>query len=294
MRFQSLITALVAILVWKPTATLAQEQSQILCTSPSGMLRVENRSKDAADIWVVSEKDPTQQAKLPLESPRFIPDEFHFSPHEEWIFALWMAATHHGELFHRKSALEIEKFDSAKSFYELAWAESTRLGAVPHEYWGDQMSFGCWSMDSGRLLVKLEWEVKKEVPPTGYVYVNTRARQFELTNYLRKINKAQTAALVCAEPVDPLPSQPELKARFDKLDRELNKSYSALLAKTEKERLYIVRDAQRTWVKHRDEGAKIYFSLFPQSERESRRLQFLCDVTAVRIAMPPDQWAFQP
>jgi uncharacterized protein YecT (DUF1311 family) len=135
---------------------------------------------------------------------------------------------------------------------------------------------------------------KESSPPTAYVYVNTRTRQFELTNYLRKINKAQTAALVCAEPVDPLPNQPELQARFDKLDRELNTSYSALLAKTEKERLYIIRDAQRTWVKHRDEGAKIYFSLFPQSERESRRLQFLCDVTAVRIAMPPDQWAFQP
>jgi hypothetical protein len=161
MRFQILMTALVAILVSKPTATLAQEQNQILCTSPSGMLRVENRSKDAADIWVVSAKDPTQQAKLPLESPRYIPDEFQFSPNEEWIFALWMAATQHGELFRRKSALEIEKFDSGKSFYELAWAESTRLGAVPLEYWGDQMSFGCWSMDSSRLLVKLEWEVKK-------------------------------------------------------------------------------------------------------------------------------------
>ena len=256
------------------------------------MLRVENRSKDAADIWVVSAKDPAQQAKLPLESARLIPDEFHFSPNEEWIFALWMAATEHGELFHRISALEIEKFDSAKSFYELAWAESIKLGAVPHEYWGDQMSFGCWSMDSSRLLVKLEWEVKKVVPPIGYVYVNTRTRQFELTNYLRKINKTQTAALICAEPVDPLPSQPELKARFDKLDRELNTTYSAVLRKAENKGL--IPDAQRTWIKHRDEGAKIYFSLFPQSERESRRLQFLCDVTAVRIAMPPNQWQFQP
>jgi uncharacterized protein YecT (DUF1311 family) len=140
--------------------------------------------------------------------------------------------------------------------------------------------------------VKLEGEVTKVVPPFGYVYVNTRTRQFEVTNYLRKINKAQTAALVCAESVDPLPSQPELKARFDKLDRELNTTYTAVLTKAENKRL--IPDAQHTWVKHRDEGAKIYLSLFPQSERESRRLQFLCDVTVVRIAMPPNDWQFQP
>jgi uncharacterized protein YecT (DUF1311 family) len=297
MRLQILIVAAVAILVWKSAAAVAQEQSQILCTSPSGKLRVENRAKEGADVWVVSTNDPAQQAKLPIETPQFIMGQCHFSPNEEWIFVLWknpMFLT--GELFHRKGALEIERFDSGQSFNQIAWAEATRLGAVKRNYAAEgldpQMSFGCWSMDSSRLLMKLEGEVQQLVPPFGYVYANTRTKQFELTNYLRKINKGQTAALVCAEPVHSLPSQPELKARFDTLDRELNTTYPAVLTKAENKRL--IPDAQRTWIKHRDQGAKIYLSLFPQSERESRRLQFLCDVTAVRIAMPPNEWEFQP
>jgi uncharacterized protein YecT (DUF1311 family) len=290
MKVRTFMIALIATLIWRPTVALAQEQSQVLGTSPSGALRIENRNKEAANVWIVSTNDPAQQAQIPLESSQFIPNEFHFSPNEEWIFALWKAGMfQRGEPFQRKSALQIERFNSAQSFNEQAWAESTKLGAVRRNYsaegLNDQMSFACWSMDSSRLLVKLEGEVNQPSPPFGYIYANARTRQFELTNYLRKINKAQTAALVCAEPVDPLPSKSELKARFDELDRKLNSTYAAVLAKAENKRL--IPDAQRTWIKHRDEGAKIYVSLFPQSERESRRLQFLCDVTVVRIAMPP-------
>jgi hypothetical protein len=43
-------------------------------------------------------------------------------------------------------------------------------------------------------------------------------------------------------------------------------------------------------IKHRDEGAKFYVSLFPQGEREQRRLQFLSDVTAARLETPAEQW----
>jgi uncharacterized protein YecT (DUF1311 family) len=50
-----------------------------------------------------------------------------------------------------------------------------------------------------------------------------------------------------------------------------------------------LREAQRTWIKHRDEGAKFYVSLFPEAEKERRRLQFLCDVTAARIDTQPDE-----
>jgi hypothetical protein len=149
MRLQILMLAVVAVLVWKPTATLAQEQSQILCTSPSGTLRVENRAKEGADVWVVSTNDPTQQAKLPIETPQFIMSQCHFSPNEEWILVLWknpMFLT--GELFHRKSALEIERFDSGQSFNQIAWAEANRLGAVKRNYAAEglnpQLSFGCW------------------------------------------------------------------------------------------------------------------------------------------------------
>src|SRR6266542_4145666 len=174
--------------------------------------------------------------------------------------------------------------------------EAARLGAVKRNYAAEglapQMSFGGWSMDSSRLLLKLEGAVQQLVPPFGYVYVNTRTRRFELTNYLRKINKAQTPALVCAEPVDQLPDESDWRARFAKLDRELNATYAAVLTKDVNKQF--IPGAQRIWLKHRDEGAKIYSSVFPQRERESRRLQFLCDVTAIRIAMEPYEWAFQP
>jgi hypothetical protein len=53
-----------------------------------------------------------------------------------------------------------------------------------------------------------------------------------------------------------------------------------------------VREAQRNWIKHRDEGAKVYVSLFPATEKERRRLQFLGDVTAARIEVGPDEWSY--
>jgi hypothetical protein len=56
---------------------------------------------------------------------------------------------------------------------------------------------------------------------------------------------------------------------------------------SERDRIPVVRDTQGDWVKHR-EGAKFYVSLFPVAEKEQRRLQFLCDVTAARIETQPD------
>ena len=244
----------------------------------------------------MSTNDRTQQAKLPLESPQFIPSEFHFSPNEEWVFALWKGGMFSDRKYFfiakrsgdRNSTVVNPSADAVGRGREAPCYSSKLGGGRPDP----QMSFGCWSMDSSRLLVRLEGEVDKLAPPFGYVYVNTRTRGFELTNHLRKINKAQTAALVCAEPVDPLPTESQLKARFDRLERDLNTTYTAVLAKADNSQL--IPDAQRTWIKHRDEGAKIYMSIFPQAKRESRRLQFMADVTAVRLAMSPNDWQYQP
>jgi uncharacterized protein YecT (DUF1311 family) len=71
---------------------------------------------------------------------------------------------------------------------------------------------------------------------------------------------------------------------------QLNKTYATVIAKAEKDRVSLVREAQRAWIKRRDEGVKLYISLFPQAERERRRLQFLGDVTAGRIDNPFDYW----
>ena len=92
------------------------------------------------------------------------------------------------------------------------------------------------------------------------------------------------------EPFDPLPGEADLKTRLDGLDRQLNKKYNEVIAQSEKDRMSLVREGQRKWIKHRDEGAKLYVSLFPPAERERRRLQFLGDVTAARIDTPTEEW----
>jgi uncharacterized protein YecT (DUF1311 family) len=96
--------------------------------------------------------------------------------------------------------------------------------------------------------------------------------------------------LACAEPVELLPSEAALKTRLDRLDQQLNKTYGEVVAKTQKDRVSLVREGQRAWIKHRDEGVKFYVSLFPQAERERRRLQFMGDVTAARIEELPEEW----
>ena len=90
-------------------------------------------------------------------------------------------------------------------------------------------------------------------------------RKFELTGYLRKLNKTKSQPLACAEPIDPLPSEAELKTKFDELDHQLNKRYSEILQKGDKGQVTNLREAQRTWIKHRDEGAKFYISPVPGS-----------------------------
>jgi uncharacterized protein YecT (DUF1311 family) len=70
----------------------------------------------------------------------------------------------------------------------------------------------------------------------------------------------------------------------------LNTRYAEIIARADKDRISIVREAQRNWIKHRDEGAKFYVSLSPAAEKERRRIQFLCDVTAARIETPDEQW----
>jgi uncharacterized protein YecT (DUF1311 family) len=139
-------------------------------------------------------------------------------------------------------------------------------------------------------LIRLCGGEKKGNLHCGFLYFNTRANQFEATDYSRKLGKAKPEPLPCAEPMDPLPSEAELKQRFDTLDRELNKKYAEVLAKAEKDRVSLLREAQRNWLKKRDAGERIYVESFPSPERPQRRLQYLADVTAARIDLPLDQW----
>lgn len=275
-----------------------EEKTELLYTSPNGAIRIERNGEKA---WVISSKDPAQRAKLPpLEGISPFDDEFHASPNDDWIFGTRKMAHgfSNGDLFHRidPQHIKIAPTEKDQSFNDLVWPYCVKQGALKANYSAEEdgadvgmTDFVAWSIDSSRLLVQLLGGDRHKTLHTCYVYFNTRTKSFEMTDYLRKLNKTKSKVLACAEPVDPLPSEAELKARFDALDQQLNKRYAEVLGKTDKERVANVREAQRNWIKHRDEGAKFYVSLFPAAEKERRRLQFLSDVTAARIDTQPDE-----
>ena len=269
----------------------AEQKAEVLYTSPSGAVRIE---RDGENAWLISTKDPTQRAKMPsLEGISPVDDEYHSSPNEEWIFGLRHGGSclRDGDLFHR---LASDKIDMFESFNEAGWKNAVKLGPFKRDFSAEGFcaitEFVSWSFDSARLLIELRGGEDKRDMHEGYIYFNTRTKKFEVTDYLRKLNKTKANVLACAEPVDPLPSEAELKTRFDTLDRRLNTRYAEVLGKTDKERVANVREAQRNWIKHRDEGAKLYMSIFPAAEKEQRRLQFSSDVTAARIDTPAEEW----
>src|SRR5206468_2600439 len=140
--------------------------------------------------------------------------------------------------FHR---LVPDKIDMFKSFNEAAWKNAVKLGAFKRDFSAEgfcaMTEFVSWSIDSARLLIELLGGEDKREMQQRYLYFNTRKQQFELSDYLRKLNKRKSEKLVCAEPVDPLPDEAELKMKFDALDQQLNKRYAEVLAKTVKDRV---------------------------------------------------------
>jgi uncharacterized protein YecT (DUF1311 family) len=282
----------------------AEEKAEILYTSPSGAFRIEQigqafsggEGESTGDIWVIPTKDPTQRAKLPKQSSESpLDDEFRFSPNEEWIFATRYVGSglRYGNVYHLASPLRIDMPTKGESFNDLAWENCVKLGALKNNYSAEgvyaRTSFVCWSLDSARVLIELRGGEEKRSMRAGLVYFNTRTKNFEVTNYLRKLNNTQAKVLPCAEPVDPLPVEAELKRRLDALDQHLNKKYADVLA-SDGEGVPLVREGQRKWIKHREEGVKLYVSPFPPAERERRRLQFLGDVIAARIEVPAGEW----
>ena len=290
---------LIATLVTGFSATgNAEGRPEVLYTSPDGAIRIE---RSGGNAWVISTKDPTQRAKMPpLEGISPVDDEYHSSPNNEWIFGTRRMAHgfSNGDLFHRVGAerIEVMPAEKEKEFNDLVWPYCVKQGALKANYSMEEdgadtafTGFIAWSLDSSRLLVKLSGGNRHGTLHDCYVYFNTRTKSFEITDYLRRLNKSKWAVAACAEPTDPLPGEAELKTRLDALDQQLNNKYADVLAHAG-EGVTLAREGQRKWIKYRDEGAKLYLSLFPQAERERRRLQFLGDVTAARIDMPPEEW----
>jgi uncharacterized protein YecT (DUF1311 family) len=281
-----------------PAAGKAEEKTDVLYTSPSGAFRVvqlnvppSSDDESGQEFWIVSTRDESRQTKL-YSSETTFPTAFYSAPGERWLFV----ESHQGSCLQRGDLYRCkddDTFEAAPSFSDRTWKDAVKLGAFKTNYSAEGMcamiQFGCWSFDASRLLFVMLGGEDRRSTEQRYVYFNTRTRKFDLTEYLRKLNKHKSDMLACAEPVDPLPSEAELKTKFEALDQQLNKRYGEVIAKMDKDQAANVRDAQRNWIKHRDEGAKFYVSLFPSAEKERRRLQFLCDVTAARVDTQPDE-----
>ena len=283
----------------------AEEKNEIVAVSPSGAWEIESvpqksssaSDEETSDQWVVSTADRSQRARLPKQAPDSpTDDEFHFSPNEEWLFGLRHVGSglRDGNIYHLIKPLRVEVVGKEGHFNELVWEKGVKLGALKRNWSADGVYamtfFGGWSADSSRLLLKLCGGEEKRDMRCGFFYFNTRSNDFETTPYLRKLSQTKSTALTCAEPVDPLPAEAELKKRYDLLDQQLNKKYAEVLAKAEKDRVSVIREAQRDWLKQRDAGEKLYLSLVPAAEKSQRHLQFLSDSTAARIETPLDQW----
>lgn len=238
------------------TTAQAEQKTEVLSTSPGSAFRIEQtgvgfsggQGESTGDVWVIATKDPTQRAKLPKQSSESpLDDEFHFSPNEEWIFGLRHVGSglRYGNVYHLARPLKIDKPINGE-FNDVVWENCVKLGALKEDYSAEGVYamtfFVAWSFDSSRLLIKLYGGEEKRSMKPGLLYFNTRTKKFEVTDYLRKVNKKKPDVLACAEPVDPLPSEAELKTRFDSLDRQLNDKYAEVLAHTEKDRIPVVRE----------------------------------------------------
>lgn len=293
-----------AVLVWLliPVVCLpvqsAEEKPEVLYTSPTGAFRVvqvevtpTGDDESGQEFWIISTGDDSRRTRL-YSSETTFPDGFYSAPGDQWLFveSHQGSCLQRGDLYHRK---DDGTFEAAPSFSDRAWKDAVKLGAWKRNYSAEglcaMIKFGSWSFDASRVLMVMLGGEDRRSSDQRYVYFNTRANKFELTDYLRKLNKTKGELLADAEPVDALPSEADLKTQYEELDQKLNKRYAAVIAKTAKERVSNVRQAQRNWIKHRDEGARFYVSLFPAAEKEQRRLQFLCDVTEMRIETQPDE-----
>lgn len=272
-----------------------ENKPQVLKTSPSGTFRV---VQNGEEFWIVTAADEKQRTKM-HSAELVIPEEFRFSPDEEWLYV----ELHHGscmsgaDLYRRSDGKaagpnDVGPFQPIKPPLEDgAWAEALKQRLFTKNFADEglcaMVRFGGWSDDSGRLLLVIRGGEERRETVGRYLYYNTRIGGFELTPYLRKVNAASAKSheinvLACAEPVGPLPDEATLKQEYARVDKKLNENYQKMVAKTEKEETESVaelRQSQREWLKARDAGLQIYLAAFSPAEKERRRLQFLIDVS---------------
>src|SRR6266567_577191 len=201
------VMLIASLVIGFPATGNADEKPEFLYTSPDGAAHIERNGQKA---WVISTKNPDHRAELPpLEGISPFDDEFHASPNDEWLFGVRSMAHgfSNGDLFHRVDPkhIKIAPTEKDQSFNDLVWPYCVKQGALTANYSAEEdgadtglTDFMAWSFDSSRLLVQLRGGDRHKTLHACYVYFNTRTGTFEMTDYLRKLNKTKSSGLACA------------------------------------------------------------------------------------------------
>jgi len=190
-----------------PNGSLFLEEIDVSTKNKEGERQIDK------EVWIDSADDPAKRERLPdldeyEESPRAL-NEVSISPDGNWM----LVGVHHGShmsstyLFHRKEGLKFEDVFPKESFDNQAWKFFSKVENVPlskidaTDDFPEQAGFLDWSDDSARLLIDLHGGLTgkdtyyrladyKKPGVSGWVaYFNTKTRNFELSDRLRKNNK---------------------------------------------------------------------------------------------------------
>ena len=287
-------------------------------TGASFNIESETKSKGDEQIvsdFVVSNSDPKTRELL-HEHPDTTGANYVLSPDEKWIYdqAHYGHKMSGGQIFKHAEGLKFkpvqDQFDDAV-WHFFAKQESLNQKDVPYFDSGEGIiDFVAWSPDSARLLLALRvGEIGGERTRgvyDWYFYFNTQTEKFEVTAYLRRLNKDAWKRwknfdeklvfpeALSAEPVNNLALASELKKRYEDADKRMNDSYRQTLAKIDKEQQTNLRDDQRHWLKNREAGAKLYKeSGGGKSTPEQRYWQYMVDSTEAQSRHLDTDWKSQ-
>lgn len=304
-----------------PSATAQAKEKTEAQISPKGTFKIQSGANpegaegETVSDFVVSSSNPNTRELL-HQHPDTTGADYYISPDENWIFdeARYGHRMCGGQIFKRAHDLKFEPVES--DFDDAVWRffakqEGVARDEVPYFDSGEGIiDFVAWSPDSVRLLIDLRVGDFGGERSRGvykwYFYFNTSTQGFEVSDYLRRLNKdawkrwknfdglkSIFSEAVSAEPVSDLPPQAELKKRYDEADRRLNQSYQQILAKMDKQQQTDLRDDQRHWIKTRDAGAKFYKEAGGKSTPEQRYWQYMLDSTEAQLRHLETDWKSQ-
>jgi len=287
-------------------------------TNPQGTFEIESETKSGTDgdtvlDFVVSTSDPKTREPL-HEHSDITGANYRISPDEKWIYdeARYGHRMCGGQIFKRTDGLKFKSVEA--KFDDAVWRFFAKQEALAHDkvpfFDSDEgiIDFVAWSSDSARVLLDLRvGEIGGERTRgvyKWYFYFNTQTEKFEITDYLRRLNKDawrrwksfgdEHAPIFpeafSAEPVGDLPSQAELKKRYEEMDKHLNETYQQTLTKIDKEQQTSLREDQRSWLKARDAGAKVYKESGGKSTPEQRYWQYMLDSTGAQLRHLEADW----